>query len=44
MYESLLGVENDIYPIMMHFLLYLDCEELYGVVELCDIVDVEYSR
>ena len=41
MYEWLIGVEYDVYHSMMYFLLYLDCDELYGVVELYDIVNVD---
>jgi len=41
MFEWLLGVENDIYHKMLYFLLYLNYEKLYGVVELYDIVDID---
>ena len=41
MCEWLLGVEYDVYHNVLDFLLYLDCEKLYGVVELYDIVDVD---
>jgi len=40
-YEWLLVVEYDVYHNVLYFLLYLNCEKLYGVVELYDIVDVE---
>jgi len=40
MYELLIGVEYDVYHSVMYFLLYLDCEKLYEVVELYDVVDV----
>ena len=41
MNERMIGVEYDVYRSMMYFLLYLDCVELYGVVELYDIVNVD---
>jgi len=44
MYEWLIGVEYDVYHSVMYFLLYLDCEKLYEVVELYNIVDDDYSR
>jgi len=34
MCEWLIGVKHDVYHSIMYFLLYLDCEKLYGVVEL----------
>jgi len=34
MYEWLIGVEYDIYHDVMYFLLYLDCEKSYDVIEL----------
>ena len=37
MYEWLIGVEYDVYHSVMYFLLYLDCEKLYEVVELYDV-------
>ena len=39
--EWFLGVEYDVYHNVLYFLLYLNCEKLYGVVELYDIVDVD---
>jgi len=39
--EWLLGVENDVYHKVLYFLLYLDCEKVYEVVELYYIVDVD---
>jgi len=40
MYEWLIGVEYDVYHGVMYFLLYLNCEKSYDVVELYDEVDV----
>jgi len=39
--EWLLGVENDVYHKVLYFLVYLDCEKVYEVVELYYIVDVD---
>jgi len=41
MYEWLLSVEYDVYHNVLYFLLYLDCEKLYEIVELYDVVDVD---
>ena len=38
--EWLLGVEDDVYHKVLYFLLYLDSEKMYEVVELYYIVDV----
>jgi hypothetical protein len=39
MYEWLLGDEYGVCHHVLHFLLYLDCKELYGAVKLYDIVE-----
>ena len=36
----MLGVEDDVYHKVLYFLLYLDSEKMYEVVELYYIVDV----
>jgi len=36
----LLGVENDVYHKVLYFIIYLDCEKVYEVVEPYYIVDV----
>jgi len=39
-----MGVEFDVYHSMVYFLIYLNCENLYGVVELYDVVDVDIGH
>jgi len=39
--EWFLGVDYDVYHKVLYFLLYLDCEKVYGVVEPYYIDDVD---